>query len=331
MKRSFTHAIKLVLFAATVGAGTTQAQSYVPVTVTGFNQDVVANSAGTTLVSTTYDVDGSNGAGYNFMAPGFVNPSGSVPIRFLPATGLVTSAITSGLTFQLASYSANNSLRLPSTGLGTAATGTLTFSAPRTASTLYVLTTSGGGISTVTPTITFADGTTQVFGALIIQDWFDGTTPAVTGLGRVSRNTASIIENLATNPRLYQLQLAVSAANYFKPIQSVTFSKAAGATSGAANIMAISVAASPLAVRNGLPQVTMQAYPNPATEALTLKVDDAQRTATAQLLDLTGRELQTAAVTNQQAVFSMSNLAAGVYMVRYRNDNGSKTIKVVKE
>jgi hypothetical protein len=95
--------------------------------------------------------------------------------------------------------------------------------------------------------------------------------------------------------------------------------------------MAISAVPSPLAVRNGLPQVTMQAYPNPATDALTLQVDDAQRTATAQLLDLTGRELQTIAVKNQQAVFSMGSLSAGVYMVRYRNDSGSKTIKVVKE
>jgi hypothetical protein len=120
----------------------------------------------------------------------------------------------------LASYSANNSLRLPLTGLGTAASGTLTFGTPRTASTLYVLATSGGGPSTVTPTITFADGTTQVLGAVIIQDWFDGTSPAVTGLGRVSRNTASTIENLTTNPRLYQFQLAVSAANYAKPKQS---------------------------------------------------------------------------------------------------------------
>lgn len=332
MKRSFTLTIRFTLFTAALGAVTAaQAQSYAPVAVTGFNQDVVANATGTTLASTTYDVDGSNGAGYNFMAPGFVTPSGAAPTRFLPATGIVTSALTTGLTYQLASYSANNSLRLPLTGLGTAASGTLTFSTPRTASVVYVLATSGGGISNVTPTITFTDGTTQVFGSLLVQDWFDGSSPAATGLGRVSRNTASTIENLTTNPRLYQLQLAVSAANYTKPIQSITFSKAASSTSGAANIMAISVAATPLAVRNGLPQVSMQAYPNPATDALTLQVDDVQRNATAQLLDLTGRELQNIAVHNQQAVFPLSDLAAGVYMVRYRNDSGSKTIKVVKE
>jgi len=321
----------MALFAAGLqGGALAQAQIItVPVSVTGFNQDVVANGSGTTLSSTTYDMDGSGGNGYCFMAPGFINPAGQAPITFFPASGVVASAVTSGLTFQLASYSANNSLRIPLTGSGVSGTGILTFATPRTAADVYVLWTSGGAASTVTPTITFTDGTTQVFASQTVFDWYNGTSPALMGFGRVSRNAASAIENLTTNPRLYQTRLVITSTNYAKPIQSVSFNKTS--TAGVLNVMALSVTASPLAVRNGQAQVAMQAYPNPATEALTLQVDAAERQATAQLLDLTGRELQTAAVKNQQAVFSIGSLSAGVYMVRYRSESGTKTLKVVKE
>lgn len=331
MKRNSTRFIEMALFAAGIaGAPVAQAQLVtVPVIVTGFNQDVVANASGTTLVSTTYDVDGSAGTGYCFMAPGFINSAGQVPTTFLPANGLIASAATTGLSFQLASYSSNNSLRIPLTGSGVAGTGALTFATPRTAADVYVLWTSGGSASTVTPTVTFTDGTTQVFTSQTVSDWYDGASPARSGLGRVSRNAASTIENISNNPRLYQTRLIITSTNYAKQIQSVSFNKTS--TAGVLNVMALSVTASPLAVRNGQAQVAMQAYPNPATNVLTLQVDGAERHAAAQLLDLTGRELQVVAVKNQQAAFSMSSLSAGVYLVRYSSETGTKTLKVVKE
>ena len=47
--------------------------------LTGFNQDVIAEGSGATTAMTTYDVDGSNGAGYVFASASYVNPAGDTP------------------------------------------------------------------------------------------------------------------------------------------------------------------------------------------------------------------------------------------------------------
>jgi hypothetical protein len=217
------------------------AQTYTPVALSGFNQDVVANGTSVSALSTsTYDLDGSNGAGYTFMAQGYTNPSGTATTAFLPASGLINSAATSGVSYLLASYSGNNSLRLPVTGNAAAATGTLTFTSSVAAEEVYVLATSGGGPSTVTMTVNFTDGSNQVFTNQTVADWFNGTGFAIQGLGRVGRNATSTIENPTNNPRLYQVKLTLSAANYSKPIQSVDFNKTS-TTTGALNVMGITV------------------------------------------------------------------------------------------
>jgi hypothetical protein len=80
---------------------TTSATAYTNVPATGYTADIVADTTGNASASTTADVDG---AGYAFMAPNY-NPSGSIfPTQYLPATGLINSATTSGLSFQLQSY-----------------------------------------------------------------------------------------------------------------------------------------------------------------------------------------------------------------------------------
>src|SRR4051812_46906135 len=119
---------KLLLTALTLAAGLSgNAQSYTPfpISLTGFNADVVADGAGKSTTSTTADVDNLN---FAFVSQNFVNPLGLKPLIFLPANGKISSAVSStpGLPFQLAPYTGNNSLRI--NGLGT---GTLTFSTPR--------------------------------------------------------------------------------------------------------------------------------------------------------------------------------------------------------
>jgi hypothetical protein len=238
MKRT-SIVFQAALWALGLGSIPAAQAAFVPITLTGFNQDVVANGSGTSVSSTTYDVDGSGGNGYTFMAPNFVNPAGASPTSFLPATGVVNSAVTSGLSFQLASYSANNSLRLPLTGSGTTGTGTLALGTPQSAGEVFLLVTSGGGISTVTVTVNFTDATTQVFTGLTVADWYNGTNPVVQGLGRVSRDAASTIDNNTTNPRLYQLRLALAAGNFSKQIQSIAFNKTS--TTGVLNVMGASI------------------------------------------------------------------------------------------
>jgi len=221
---------KLLFFACMAFSVLKTQAAYVPVAVTGYNADVVANGAGPSAISAPQDVDGVN---YAFMAPDF-NPSGTIfPTSFLPASGLVTSAVgtTPGLTYQLASYSANNSLRLSGT-----ASGTLTFTTPTAAGEVYVLATGGSGPCTATITVTFSDATTQVFNSQAIPDWYGGTNFAIQGLGRVDKTTNGI-DNNTTNPRLYQLRLALNATNFARQITSITFAN----TGAVLNVMGISI------------------------------------------------------------------------------------------
>lgn len=150
----------------------------------------------------------------------------------------MTSATGSGATYQLASYSANNSLR---------SGGTLTLSAPQAATTLYVLAATGSGSSSMTVTVTFTDGTTQVFAPVAVPDWYNGDNYAIKGLGRANRvATGVLIDNDSNNPRLYEFPFALSTANSTKPIQSVTATQ----TTGVLNVMGVSVA--PTAIITGI-------------------------------------------------------------------------------
>jgi hypothetical protein len=218
----------LIAFAAAVGFKT-EAQTYAPIILSGFSADVVAEGPGSAATSTT---DGVDGVSFAFMAANFVNPSGQSPTSALPTNGTINSAATTGLTFQLAPYNVNNSLRISTPG-----SGTLTFSNPRTADQIYVLATSGSGVSTTTITVTFTDGTTQVFNQSIA-DWYGGTSFAIRGIGRVNR-TNNGIENSTTDPRLYQYLLTLNGANTVKSIQSITFNKTS--TTGVLNVMGVTI------------------------------------------------------------------------------------------
>jgi hypothetical protein len=130
-------------------AGT--AQTVTPVPVTGFTADVIANGA-TFAGSVNADVDGG---GYYFLNQTFT--AFGTPTYYLPNSGLINSAASSLVSFQLADASANNSLRL----IATNASGILTLATPQTAGVVYLLATSGGGAGTISVTLNFSDGTTQ--------------------------------------------------------------------------------------------------------------------------------------------------------------------------
>ena len=118
------------------------AQNYQQMPIqSGFTADVVANGTGSSAVTTNNDVDGVY---YAFVAKDFLLTSTSTPINYgLPVDGIINSIVTTtpGLSYQLASLSANNSLRLAAVN----DTGTLTFTTPKAATKLYMLSTSGSG------------------------------------------------------------------------------------------------------------------------------------------------------------------------------------------
>ena len=201
----------------------------------GFNADVIANGVGPSASSTTIDVDGVS---FAFISRDFQLNAGSTPLTYgLPINGLITSAVPSpaGLSYQMASYSGNNSLRLANVN----DMGTLVFTTPIAAVNLYMLATGGSGACTVNATVNFADATSQTFTNVAIADWYGGANFAIQGIGRVNL-TNDVLENGGgINPRLYQLPLAISVVNQSKLIQSVTVTKGATGT-GIPNVFAFS-------------------------------------------------------------------------------------------
>ncbi|MCJ7933166.1 MAG: T9SS type A sorting domain-containing protein [Chryseobacterium sp.] len=222
---------------ALFSAATMMAQNFQTMPVqSGYTDDVIANGTGSSMTSTTTDVDGVS---YNFVARDFkLTPTSSDLTYGLPTNGIINSVVAStpGLSFQLGNLSGNNSLRINSSAAGSN-TGTLVFTNPVAAFKLYMLSTSGSGSSSVTITVNFTDNTSQVFSNQSISDWYGGSNFAIQGIGRILRTT-DVLDANTTNPRLYQTVLNIDAANQAKPIQSVTVTKTNSA--GVANIFAFS-------------------------------------------------------------------------------------------
>lgn len=228
----------IALFSASV----LMAQNYQTMPISsGFTADVIANGIGSSTVTTNNDVDGVS---YAFIAKDFqLTPTSAAITYGIPVDGVINSVVgtTPGLSFQLASLNANNSLRLAAINDN----GTLAFTTPKAATKLYMLAVSGSGTSTVSVVVNFTDGSSQTFSSISLADWYNGSNFAIQGIGRIKKPGATPgagddvpSPEGGTNPRLYQAELAIDAANQTKLIQSVTVTKASGL--GIPNIFAFS-------------------------------------------------------------------------------------------
>ncbi len=216
---------------------TAQEYEYLEIT-SGLNEDVIANGANTAAASTTSIVDNDS---FAFVAADFQPTGSSIPPSYgLPVNGNIASAATPGLSYQLADYSENNSLRIHgTTPVPALTTGTLVFSNQVTAKKLYVLATSGSGSSTMSVVINFSDATSQTVTGSVIPDWFNSNVLpiAASGFGRVGVGS-NTVENPSGNPRMYQLLINIDAENQVKEIESIQFTKTSTAQ-GVANIFAV--------------------------------------------------------------------------------------------
>ncbi|MFT3911262.1 MAG: T9SS type A sorting domain-containing protein [Ferruginibacter sp.] len=219
--------------------------AYLNVPVTGFNVDAVANGTGAVTASTTGDLDNV----YTLAAIDW-NYDGSCAAltNYMPVSGTVNanSTVASGLVYKLQSYSGLNTLRIPATGTGTTGTGTLTLTTPTKANTLYLLYGAGNGpiTSGITVTVTFTDASTQVFSNLTALDWFNtGGTHAIQDLGRVNAGTLACQTTTTGGPRMFDMTLALSAANTSKFVQSIKIDKTI--TTGIMNIWAVGMKSDP--------------------------------------------------------------------------------------
>ncbi|SFM29047.1 S-layer homology domain-containing protein [Paenibacillus sp. 1_12] len=182
-------------------------------TVTGFNQDLIANGAGLAKTSTTAAFDSS---GYVMYSKDFDPIYG----YGLPSDGIITSE-SSGVTYTLANYNGNNALLLVNQN----EIGTLTLETPSGGyDSLSILTTSSEGSSELGVTLNFEDGTSYEVSSIGVPDWFSGDIAAIVGIGRVSRSDNQIKAS-SSNPRLYDRLVIVPKADKGKNVKSLTFKK----------------------------------------------------------------------------------------------------------
>jgi hypothetical protein len=217
----------MMIVLAPLGAGA--ASNMTPITVTGFNRDVVIPNTASGPPFTAYAQEFNPSEGNVYYQQGLSGYS-----QGLPPSGSFTSATGDGTVFQFQPYTANNALVLSSeTGL---TTGTLTLAVPAYYSSIAVIANAanGNGSGAANLTLHFSDGSsfTTTYAA---PDWFNNTVNvALAGVGRVNVNDGATDTVGSDNPRFYQttVNLAALLGSSNKPLTSLTFAKAPGTISG---------------------------------------------------------------------------------------------------
>jgi len=193
------------------------AQPFTPVSVTGFNQDVIAEGAPNSLATTTIAMDGgsSNRIMYSNAFKVFAGLGGG---------GIVDNGtIVNGTsTYQLAPYTGNNALLLQRTQ-----TGDLTLTTPAQFSKIRILSLSTEGTSLVNIKLFFTDGSsTNALTNYALADWFNSATNlVVSGIGRCTRAAAPpySADGYTTNPRMYYIEYTLSCTDKLKTLQKINF------------------------------------------------------------------------------------------------------------
>ncbi len=220
-----------IIFLNIIFSTLSYAQTYVPITVTGFNHDLIANGAGgvdRAAATTTITFDEVNAGGDNVMYSkdfrGNNNPSSPPPFG-LPDDRIINSSNLPGANYLLAPYDQSNALVLKAIG----ESATLTLGTPGVFSRISFLGSSAEGNSSFNLTLNFSDGTFES-SSFTVPDWYFGAGFAIKGIGRVTRTEISnqIPDDFtgdADNPRLYDNQIILTAPNTSKILTSITFEK----------------------------------------------------------------------------------------------------------
>ena len=207
-----------------------------PIEVIGLNHDVIANGVSEMTESTTNDIDGAN---FCFLSEDWkLNETDPDITVGLPEDGIITSADISGLIYQMSPFSTpyegNNSLRITDTG----SPESIEFATPESYLSLYFLTTSGSGSSSVEIIIHFDDESSQVFMSNPIPDWYQTGLPVeISGFGRGDMSNNNV-ETPSGNPKMFRVAVDIDEINHNKLITGVDVTKTSG--TGVVNIFAVS-------------------------------------------------------------------------------------------
>ena len=247
----------LLLFCVIVFTSVAYSQTFVPVNVTGFNHDLIANGAGGTNraeATTTTTFDGFNIGGDNVMYSKDFKGNNNLNIAppfGLPINRIIASVNLMGANYTLAHYDSLNALVLKTNG----SSGTLMLETPGVFSKIAFLGSSAEGPSSFNVTLNFSDGT-NTNATFTVPDWFNGSGFAIKGIGRVTRTTLGsqlpdVFFGNSENPRLYDNQITLNAPFNTKILTSINFTKtsAGGSTAILAinGITAVNAPSAPIA------------------------------------------------------------------------------------
>lgn len=199
---------------------------YVPVPLTGFTQDAIAEAGPNSISTTTQAVDGASSNKVMYTAA-FRTIAG-IGGGGLPDNGLFTTGADS---YQLAPYNGNNALYVKRNE-----TFSLDLVTPSSFSGLRLVALSTEGTSLLNITITFTDNSTAAFNNLSLSDWFSGTTNVIAqGIGRCDRSAGPVYnaDGYPTNPRIYYLQLNLACQDIAKQVSRITVANVTTAGSNA--------------------------------------------------------------------------------------------------
>ena len=222
-KLTYVLSLVILLFPVTVFA------QFIPVPITGFNHDVVAETGTSSLTTTTSALDGvaiSNKVMYSnaFRLINFFDGGG------IPDNGIIADAAG---TYQLAPYNANNALIVPRNQ-----NADLSLTTPAKFSIIRILCFATEGAALVNVNLFFTDGSsTMALTNYTLGDWFNNTTNLVlSGFGRCTRMTpvsGSSADAYPNNPRYYYIEIALTCADRQKTLQKINFANVTTAGSNA--------------------------------------------------------------------------------------------------
>lgn len=299
----------LILFCLLFSGNTVFSQPFVPVTVTGFNHDVVAETGTSSLTTTTMALDAVP-ASNRVMYTNTFRTTNGFGGGGLPDNGLITDASGS---YQLASYASSNALLLQRTE-----TGDLSLASPAKFSVIRVLAFTTEGNSLINVKLHFSDA--SVTDALVnysLADWFNNSSNLViSGFGRCTRATpATGADGFPSNPRMYYINIVLSCDDKEKTLERINFTNV---TTGGTN------APYPNAVFVGVSGI------NTATASISANITDATCTlngsATLTVGGIPPPYTITWNSTPPQSGPAATNLPAGNYQATITDGNGCDTI-----
>ncbi len=191
-----------------------ESQTFNPVTVNGFNTDVVAENS--PAINFTDDIlDGSNYVLYS-VDYGNIYSTGTG----LPNNGAVMNGSRS---YQLAGYDQPNCMKLHSS---TALTDSFELVTPASYASVSLLAFATEGSGSVNVTLKFTDGSTITSNGLPVSDWFFNSNPVISGFDRTGRTTDSP-DYQFSEPRMYPIDIAVPCADQSKQLQRIIITSTA--------------------------------------------------------------------------------------------------------